>query len=86
MSNFPRSAALEKSRERILLNGNLKQQLLELKALRKKVAEANLEALRKKVAEAESPTAALKRSGHTRATGRRTDVRIGKPEKLKRRR
>jgi hypothetical protein len=69
MSNFPRSAALEKSRERILLNGILKQELLELEALRKIVAEANLEALRKKVAEAESPTAALKRSGHTRWCG-----------------
>jgi hypothetical protein len=85
MSNFARSAALEKSRERILLNGILKQELLELEALRKIVAEANLEALRKKVAEAESPTAALKRSGHiSRATGRRTDVRIGKPVKRKR--
>jgi hypothetical protein len=40
MSNFPRSAALEKSRERILLVDILKQQMLDLEALRKKVADA----------------------------------------------
>jgi hypothetical protein len=40
MSNFPRSAALEKSRERSRLVDILKQQMLDLEALRKKVAEA----------------------------------------------
>jgi hypothetical protein len=54
MRKSPRSAAVDRPRERVVIIDTLKQQMLDLKALRKKVAEA------------ESRTAALKRSNHTR--------------------
>ena len=81
MSKSPRSAVAGQSRERVVI---LKHQLLlDLDALRKKVAEANLEALRKKVAKAESRTATLKRSGHTRVTGHPTTDSLKEAERFR---